>query len=575
MDPLWLAALCIALLLIFDFTNGFHDTANMVGSAVATQAMTPVQAILVVSVFTLLGPLLGGTAVADTLGEFIQLDDLPELDGVAVILSATLGAIGWNLVTWRRGLPSSSSHALVSGLVGAVLVETDSQHVVWGWNTLWETGEWSGVTKIVAALLLSPLVGLLFGFLLLRLLRLLLRAARPTVNRSLRRWEWLGAAGLAFSHGTNDAQKSMGDHHPGTAAGRTDRPVPGSRLGHPCLRTEHYPRHLHGRVAHRAHGRLRHLPPAPRARTGQPDDGSRGHIRDRDVRRAGLHHARGKFQHHGGGCRRAAQGGPLGQGGRDPVHLAGHPALRRAGRGSGTVDHEIQPMNEHQENALIRLWHRIFPQVPDFHGLIQEQAVCLVESVRALQAYLGNPQQAKTHAIRDCIERGHQLRRRNEEQLLRSFITPIDREDIANMIVRVDHVFDYIEAALRETETLGLQGDQWMQSMLVQLANGSQELSDGIDRFKQAPGLAAAPAAAIREAERHVEKIYQQALGDMHKGSGHEHLLAEIEGGDLRHCAEALICLMKRREVYRHLSNAADRLAHAGAQLHDMSVKYG
>ena len=195
-----------------------------------------------VSVFTLLGPLLGGTAVADTLGEFIQLDDLPELDGVAVILSATLGAIGWNLVTWRRGLPSSSSHALVSGLVGAVLVETDSQHVVWGWNTLWETGEWSGVTKIVAALLLSPLVGLLFGFLLLRLLRLLLRAARPTVNRSLRRWEWLGAAGLAFSHGTNDAQKSMGDHHPGTAAGRTDRPVPGSRLGHPCLRTEHYPR---------------------------------------------------------------------------------------------------------------------------------------------------------------------------------------------------------------------------------------------------------------------------------------------------------------------------------------------
>ena len=210
MDPLWLAALCIALLLIFDFTNGFHDTANMVGSVVATQAMTPVQAILVVSVFTLLGPLLDGTAVADTLGEFIQLDDLPELDGVAVILSATLGAIGWNLVTWWRGLPSSSSHTLVSGLVGAVLVETDSQHVVWGWNTLWETGEWSGVTKIVAALLFSPLVGLLFGFLLLRLLRLLLRAARPTVNRSLRRREWLGAAGLAFSHGTNDAQESMG-----------------------------------------------------------------------------------------------------------------------------------------------------------------------------------------------------------------------------------------------------------------------------------------------------------------------------------------------------------------------------
>ena len=143
------------------------------------------------------------------------------------------------------------------------------------------------------------------------------------------------------------------------------------------------------------------------------------------------------------------------------------------------------------------------------------------------------------------------------------------------MIVRVDHIFDYVETALREIETLGLQGDQWMQSMLVQLANGSQELAKGIDLFREEPERAAGPAAAIREAERRVEKIYQQALGDMYKGSGHARLLDEIEGGDLRHCAEALICLMKRREVYRHLSNAADRLAHAGAQLHDMSVKYG
>jgi len=113
-----------------------------------------------------------------------------------------------------------------------------------------------------------------------------------------------------------------------------------------------------------------------------------------------------------------------------------------------------------------------------------------------------------------------------------------------------------------------------MQSILVQLANGTEQLADGIDLFKREPGSAGKPAVAIREAERHVEKIYQQALTDMYKGGGHEQMLQKIENNDLRHCAESLIYLMKRREVYRHLSNAADRLAHAAAQLHDMSVKY-
>lgn len=232
-------------------------------------------------------------------------------------------------------------------------------------------------------------------------------------------------------------------------------------------------------------------------------------------------------------------------------------------------------MNEAPDNLMTRLWYRIFPRVPDFHGLVQEQAICLVEAVRALQAYLVNPRPEKAHDIRDCITREHSLRQRNEGLLLRSFITPIDREDIANMILRTDHIFDYIETALREIEALELQGDQWMQSMLVQLANGARELSDGIDLFRQHPELAGKPAVAIREAERHIEKIYQQALTDMYRGDGLEQMLRDIETHGLRHCAEAVIGLMKRREVYRHLSNAADRMAHAGAQLHDMSVKYG
>lgn len=205
-----MAVLSVLLLVIFDYTNGFHDTANMVATSVATRAMTPGQAILLVGVFTFLGPLLGGTAVAETVGQFVRLDDFAPDAGIAIVLSGVAGAITWNMLTWWRGLPSSSSHALVGGLVGAVVFAAGPEHVRWGWTLLLRNGEWTGVTKIIAALLISPFAGLVAGFALLKLMRLTLRAATPRVNRPLRRAQWLGAAWLAFAHGTNDGQKSMG-----------------------------------------------------------------------------------------------------------------------------------------------------------------------------------------------------------------------------------------------------------------------------------------------------------------------------------------------------------------------------
>ena len=211
MDNLWLIAVaCIALLVLFDFTNGFHDTANMVASVVASRAMTPAQAIMLVTFFTFLGPLLAGTAVADTVGGFVTLNDMPSGTGIGVVLSGAAGAVMLNILTWWRGLPSSSSHALVGGLTGVVLATAGADHVVWGWQVLVEQGHWTGVTKILAALLISPLAGLLVGLLLHRFMRLLLRRARPDINRPLRQLQWLGAAWLAFAHGANDAQKSMG-----------------------------------------------------------------------------------------------------------------------------------------------------------------------------------------------------------------------------------------------------------------------------------------------------------------------------------------------------------------------------
>jgi PiT family inorganic phosphate transporter len=211
MNDLWLIAIvCIALLILFDFTNGFHDTANMVASVVASRAMTPAQAIMLVTFFTFLGPLLAGTAVADTVGGFVSLNDLPPGTGIGVVLSGAAGAVILNFVTWWRGLPSSSTHALVGGLTGVVLATAGVDHVVWGWQALVEEGHWTGVTKILAALLISPLAGLLVGLVLHRFMRVLLRRARPEVNRPLKRLQWLGAAWLAFAHGANDAQKSMG-----------------------------------------------------------------------------------------------------------------------------------------------------------------------------------------------------------------------------------------------------------------------------------------------------------------------------------------------------------------------------
>ncbi|MDD2883592.1 MAG: inorganic phosphate transporter [Dechloromonas sp.] len=210
MDTLFLlAVLTVVVVLLFDYTNGFHDAANIVATVIASRAMTPAQAVLIVGVFEFLGPLLGGTAVANTIGKFVSLDEVAPVLSLSILLCGLLGAIVWNLLTWYFGIPSSSSHALVGGLVGAVVVAVGSDHVAWGMAELLQ-GRLTGIVKVLAALLLSPLIGFWAGFLIHRLLSGLLRAAKPAANSRLRYIQFFTAAGLAFSHGANDAQKSMG-----------------------------------------------------------------------------------------------------------------------------------------------------------------------------------------------------------------------------------------------------------------------------------------------------------------------------------------------------------------------------
>lgn len=196
--------LAVVVALAFDVTNGFHDSSNAIAALVVTRAARPGPAVALVGVLNLAGPLLAGTAVASTIGGIITV---PPDQMVAVVGAGLTAALAWNLLTWWRGLPSSSSHALVGGLVGAGLLEAGTGAVNWGgFDGLRPVG----VIGVLVVLAVSPLIGFGVAFVGIRLARRGLRRARRGVVRDLRRGEWASAAALAFSHGTNDAQKTMG-----------------------------------------------------------------------------------------------------------------------------------------------------------------------------------------------------------------------------------------------------------------------------------------------------------------------------------------------------------------------------
>jgi PiT family inorganic phosphate transporter len=194
----------VLLALAFATTNGIHDASNAIATLVATRAATPLQAILLASAFNLLGPLLVGAAVANTIG---GITAVPPSVAVEVIGAGLAAATLWNVVTWRFGLPSSSGHALVGGLVGASVMEGGVHAVNWGG---FEGGHPVGVFGTLIALAVSPVLGILAALLLIRALRRLARRATRRWHAPVRAGEWAMSAALAFSHGANDAQKSIG-----------------------------------------------------------------------------------------------------------------------------------------------------------------------------------------------------------------------------------------------------------------------------------------------------------------------------------------------------------------------------
>jgi PiT family inorganic phosphate transporter len=186
----------VILALLFDFLNGVHDSSNIVATMISSRAMGPRSALAMTAIATLAGPFIFGVAVANTIGNDIVNS---EALNMMVIIAALSSAIIWNILTWRLGIPSSSSHAIIGGIIGAVVAGA-------GFGAI----KTAGVVKVLIGLFVSPLVGFVAGLLIANLIYLLCWKATPRINSTFKKLQIVTSLGLALSHGTNDAQKTMG-----------------------------------------------------------------------------------------------------------------------------------------------------------------------------------------------------------------------------------------------------------------------------------------------------------------------------------------------------------------------------
>ncbi len=191
----------IILALFFDFINGFHDSANAISTVVATKVLTPIRAVGMAAVGNLIGPVFFSTAIAATIGKgIIDLNGVAPAILVTLIFSALIGAIVWDLITWYVGLPTSSSHALVGGLIGGGLAALGSGSIIS-----------SGVEKVVVFMIVSPIIGMVAAFILTTIvIRAFYRVSPTKINRYFKSLQLFSAFFYSVTHGTNDAQKTMG-----------------------------------------------------------------------------------------------------------------------------------------------------------------------------------------------------------------------------------------------------------------------------------------------------------------------------------------------------------------------------
>ncbi|MDX8406688.1 MAG: DUF47 family protein [Mariprofundus sp.] len=231
-------------------------------------------------------------------------------------------------------------------------------------------------------------------------------------------------------------------------------------------------------------------------------------------------------------------------------------------------------MNNAIKAYIKQLIDKVIPPMPDFFALINEQCDLCLQTMTVFISYMESGDADKAAQIHQLEKQGDQLKRRNTQVLDRAFTTPMDREDILDAITSIDEIINYAKSTVREMEVLNIEPDRHMLAMAIELRAGSQALQGGFAMLSSNPAHAEHDAMAARKAERRVERVYRSAIAELfHTRAMLQKIPRDSDRDGHQQLALAIIDIFKHREIYRHISNGADRLAHAADKLNDIIVK--
>ena len=230
-------------------------------------------------------------------------------------------------------------------------------------------------------------------------------------------------------------------------------------------------------------------------------------------------------------------------------------------------------MSEDSNSALTKLVGRVFPKMPNFFVALNSQCELAVAASDALVKFMETGDEQWALQVRELEHEGDRVKDANMDTLNSAFATPVDREDLYRAIISIDHVLNYAKTTVREMEALGVHPDSYTAEMATMLREGAESLQAGYKVLETEPAAAEAHAQAARKAERNIEKCYRRGLAELFDVEADVVRLDAMEGHTGTHALAQVMEVMKKREVYRHLDNAGDRVAHAGEALRDIVVK--